>query len=236
MGGSSGDSGPFNSESECHAWANTYNSNATCSCSGGVSSSNTATSSPPTLSGGSLSGQQQMGLAIGTLGLGMILQGLQGLSHPSVTPAETAQRAAERQRIRDQQLEATRQKLTGGSGGLALKMGDDSAPAAAPQDEAYLQGQKDAADCLPQNSGPYCASKPASAAADCSQSYHRGFTVGDLAAQNALRAAYDLGENDRKANRKFSANTGGIGGRCGVHAIESYSQGFFEKPFTSVGR
>src|SRR5690348_12933762 len=71
MGGSSGNSGLFDSESECHAWADQYNRNTACDCSDGSVLSNDSH-----IPMGGLSPQQAGALAIGTLGIEMIFGAL----------------------------------------------------------------------------------------------------------------------------------------------------------------
>jgi hypothetical protein len=270
MGARSGQSGPFDSEAACRAWSNQY-IRATCTCSdtGSTSSSSPSSSlsSIPIPSGGGLTAQQNMGLALGALGGAMIGEGLRQLLEDD--PAEEARKNAEREaraaRLRELQKEKlsaiayrllngraigpTNAAVTGSVNDppLALKLGDSppssargpapAAPAvraAQPEKDAYVRGQKDGSDCLPMSAGTYCVGLSANVTAQCVQNYQNGYRVGEKAAENTLRQAYQKGQDDKQAGKPASIR--GVQGTCGVRRQEAYNSGYRGTPFTMIGR
>lgn len=138
------------------------------------------------------------------------------------------------------------------SGDLKLKSDDESAslpppprqlgkepdPDAknAPRTAAYLKGKKDASDCLSQNAGGYCVGLSPADTMTCANDYHGGYTRGERAATETLKRLFRLGEQDRLAKHAYNGLATGVEGTCGVHAVEAYNSGFYDKPFTAIGR
>jgi hypothetical protein len=273
MGGYSGDSGPFGSQSECQAWGAQYNQSATCTCDDASASSATGNMSLPT---SGLTAQQTAGMAIGVVGLEMLFAGIEAESQRDAQAAAQAQaqaqilaeQQAEAQRIQAQKDEEAKRRLLGEMKGvdttdlslkgigddsdLKLKTGDEMAslapkpaqltpvpdadPKKSPRTAAFLKGKKDASDCLSQNAGGYCVGLSPADTMTCTNDYHGGYAYGERAAKDVLFLTWKLGVADRQAKRKYNGLATGVGGTCGVHAVEAYSSGFFDKPFTTIGR
>lgn len=105
-----------------------------------------------------------------------------------------------------------------------------------PLDAAYVKGQADAAACKPENATGYCVGLSPEATTSCAKFYHNGYAVGEIVAKNLLKKAYLLGQSDHAAHKKLAVLAKGVGGACGVHAVEAYNSGYYGKPFTDIGR
>jgi hypothetical protein len=108
--------------------------------------------------------------------------------------------------------------------------------AGATSDEGYVRGQTDAADCLPQNAGGFCAGSEPKKTAACVASYQNGYALGEPAAMTTLRAAYDEGVAAKALGKAFSTFSHPTQGACGVRQANVYTAGYYGWPFTTLGR
>jgi hypothetical protein len=122
----------------------------------------------------------------------------------------------------------------------AVRHGPNPPPAQASgsqqEKDAYVRGKKDAADCLPMNSGGYCVGLSPEVTLKCVENYKNGFRVGERAAANTLQQAYRKGQEDKKADRQPDSLSHQVGGTCGTHWYEAYNSGYGGKPFNGSVR
>lgn len=211
-------------------------------------------------SGGGLTPTQTIGLAGAALGGAMIGEGLrQLLTDDEDTPQKRSAREAKAAKDRQStegRLRAIRDRLMGfatepGQPALALKVDDapvsagfsnpgrstPSSPPSTRHMEAYVGGEKDAGDCLPQNSAGYCAEAPSpSAKQECIKNYQNGYRVGKIRAENTLRQAHTKGQLDKEAGRAPEKREKGAHGTCGAHWYTAYYAGYGGKPFNAAAR
>lgn len=106
-----------------------------------------------------------------------------------------------------------------------------------PEKDAYLKGAADASDCLPSNAAGYCTRLDAATTATCVANYKNGYQVGQILKEARLKDAYNIGAATKAANRPLSSpvyhDSVGV---CGVHWVEAYNEGFFGRPYHTVGR
>jgi hypothetical protein len=105
-----------------------------------------------------------------------------------------------------------------------------------PEIDAYVRGEKDAADCKPQHVA-YCNGTTPKNLDLCRKNYRDGYKIGESKAENTLREAHRLGRQARAENgEKLNRAPRGIQGTCGAKWIAAYNSGYSDKPFTMVGR
>ena len=102
-------------------------------------------------------------------------------------------------------------------------------------DDAYQHGVIEGSACMSANAAAYCASNNV---ANCADKYMTGYRVGERAMEAKLRAAYAVGQQTRSnGGSSFTGfNHPNAVGPCRVKWLESFNDGYFNSPFTLVGK
>jgi hypothetical protein len=94
--------------------------------------------------------------------------------------------------------------------------------------KAFNQGFHDAAQCVSQNAGPYCANLSGKPWQTCLDDYRAGFDVGNKKQQQKLIEARLAGRHDqqigKKANAMFDPRAAG---GCHTEWVKAYQDGYF---------
>jgi hypothetical protein len=101
---------------------------------------------------------------------------------------------------------------------------------------AYQRGVIEGSACMTANAADYCAAHPEENF--CADKYMTGYRVGERGMEAKLRAAYDVGRATRASGGSSFAgfNHPNAVGPCRVKWLESFNNGFFNAPFTLVGK